>query len=477
MFARRSESATRGGGATPERPDLVLVMTDQQRFDQVGYASSGHFETPAIDALAARGVVFETAYSAATTCVPARVALLTGLHPHRAPAQENGVALREGFWTVAHELRSAGYETALFGKMHFAPVHAAHGFETMRLCEHLAWQGLGPESRARGDVMDDYHEWLLGTGLDDWRLTDNGPMPQAYPASAHSTEWIEREASAFLERRDRGRPLFLVVSFPHPHAPYDPPEPYRSMYDPADSVLPTETYAVNEGLPLAFQLATSRSRTREEAADPRRVRRFLASVRGLVRQVDDAVGRLVAHIDLDRTVLFFTSDHGDYSGHRGLMRKNPWITFDDLARVALFATGAGVAAGGRIPAPVQSCDFALTCLDYAGVAPPPVTWSTRSLRPMLERGAATDDAGERSVLCGTAHVGWPMIRKGRHKYIEHAEHPQAVLFDLEADPCERVNRVDDPAARDTVEELAATLHAVRNEPVLDLPAPAPDASP
>ena len=126
----------------PERPDLVLLMTDQQRHDQVGFESDGHFETPNIDRLARDGVVFERAYSASTTCVPSRVALLTGLQAHRVPTQINQYALREGFWTVARALQDAGYETALIGKMHFAPVHAQHGFETMRLCEHLLGQGL-----------------------------------------------------------------------------------------------------------------------------------------------------------------------------------------------------------------------------------------------------------------------------------------------------------------------------------------------
>jgi choline-sulfatase len=140
--------------------------------------------------LAASGVVFEQAYSAATVCVPARSALLTGLAPHRLPTQENGLALREGFWTVAHALRAAGYETALFGKMHFAPVHARHGFETMRLCEHLQVQGLGPLSRERGDEHDDYHDWLRTQGLPDWRLDGGGPMPASYPPEAHPTAWI-----------------------------------------------------------------------------------------------------------------------------------------------------------------------------------------------------------------------------------------------------------------------------------------------
>jgi arylsulfatase A-like enzyme len=448
--------------------DLVLVMTDQQRFDQVGYASGGHFETPTLDALAARGVIFDAAYSASTVCVPARVALLTGLQPHRVPTQENGITLREGFWTVAHALRRAGYETALIGKMHFSPVHARHGFETMRLCEHISRQALGPLSKERGDEVDDYHDWLLGNGLDDWRLAGNTPMPATYPPEAHPTAWIEQEVASFLATRDRTRPLFLVVSFPHPHAPYDPPEPYASMYDPADSVLPPTGYEVNEQLPLVFQLALAGSSTRPEAQDPLRVRSFLATVRGLVKQIDDVLARLVTQLDLETTVVFFTSDHGDYSGHRGLMRKNPWLPFDDLARVPFFVTGAGIAGGRRIPQLVQSCDLALTCLDYAGVAAPDgVEFETRSLRPILDGNPGADDL-ERAVISGTS-ILWPMVRRGRFKCMQHADQGQPVLFDLEADPIESVNLADDPAFRDVRDELGERLRSTMSQSILDVP--------
>jgi arylsulfatase len=455
------------------RPDLLLIMTDQQRFDQVGYASGGHFETPALDALAAQGVIFDTAYSASTVCVPARVALLTGIQPHRLPTQENGRALREGFWTVAHELRHAGYETALIGKMHFAPVHARHGFETMRLCEHLTDQALGPLSRARGDEVDDYHTLLLAHDLPDTRVGDTGPAKRfRYPAEAHPTAWVEREVLSFLATRDPSRPLFLVISFPHPHAPYDPPEPYASMYDPADSVLPPASAGANAALPMVFQLAIARSRTRAEAADAKGVRAFLAVVRGLVRQIDDAVARLLPQFPLERTIVFFTSDHGDYAGHRGLMRKNPWIPFDDLARVPFFVAGGGVAGGRRVPELVQSCDVASTCLDFAGIAAPAgVEFDSRSLRPILDGNPRRDDL-DRAVFSATT-MGWPMVRRGRFKYFEHGVRKQErVLFDLATDPLERVSLADEPAYREVGVELAELVRTTLSQPVLDLPAPA-----
>ncbi len=453
------------------QPDLVLIMTDQQRRDQVGYASGGHFETPNLDDLAGRGVIFETAYSASTVCVPSRVALLTGLQPHRLPTQENRFALREGFWTLAHELRHAGYQTALFGKMHFAPVHAQHGFDTMRLCEHLRSQGLGPLSRASGDVVDDYHDWLVDQGLPDRRTesASTSAGSAALPAEAHPTAWIEREVSEFLATRDHSRPLFLVISFPHPHAPYDPPEPYASMYDPADSILPTTGYEANEQLPFLLQLVTADSKTRLKASDERRVRSFLAAVRGLIRQIDDAIGRLLAMLDPESALIFFTSDHGDFSGHRGLMRKNPWVPFDDLARVPFIVAGLGIAGGRRVRQLVQSCDLALTCLDYAGISPPDgVDFDTRSLRPVLDGGAGSADL-DRAVYTGTT-LGWPMIRVAGFKYMEHDEGKARVLFDLDADPLETVNLGRNPDFESIRLDLAEQLRAVRAQTMLDIPA-------
>lgn len=454
------------------RPDIVLFLTDQQRFDQVGYANR-HFNTPNLDRIARGGVIFENAYSASTVCVPARVALMTGIEPHRVPHQENDWALREGFWTVAHELRNAGYETALIGKAHFAPIHAQHGFETLRLCEHLHSQGLGPLSHERDDSLDDYHHWLLANGHPDWRLDDmarhvqrarregtgvrNEVRIEAFPLGpdVHPTGWVERETSAFLERRDRSRPLFLVVSFPHPHAPYNPPEPYASMFDPIDSELPTDGYHVNERLPLAHQLAFMSAPTREAAADEQFLRRLLATVRGLVAHIDDAIGRLVARLDMSSTLVAFTSDHGDYAGHRGILGKTPWLAFEDLVRVPLFYAGCGVPSGRAVSGLVQNYDFALTALGYAGIEPGGLDFDSRSLRPVLTGQEDAADA-DRAVFCciGTP---WATIRRGQYKYCPHIDEDAAVLFDLEHDPAESVNLAGDPRYADVRRGLSRVL--------------------
>ncbi|HKA84196.1 MAG TPA: sulfatase-like hydrolase/transferase, partial [Acidimicrobiales bacterium] len=433
-----------------------------------GHSSGGYFDTPNLDRLARNGVIFENAYSASTVCVLSRVALMTGIEPHRVPTQENPWALREGFWTVAHELRRAGYQTALIGKAHFTPVHAQHGFETLRLCEHLTAQGLGPLSRARGDELDDYHHWLHACGHADWRFgnPEDRLRLHTFPhgPEVHPTGFVEREAAAFLNDRDPGRPMFLVVSFPHPHAPYNPPEPYASMFDPADARVPGDGFEVNAGLPMVCQLALKRARTRDDAANERHVRRFLASVRGLIKHIDDAIGRLIEQLDMTSTLVAFTSDHGDYAGHRGLLRKTPWMPFDDLTRVPLLYAGHGVAGGRAVTDLVQSYDFALTALDYAGLVPGVEDVDGRSLRPLLAGRPEADDL-DRSVYSAIG-VGWPMIRRGNHKYFVHAQHRTPVLFDLDDDPGERVNRAGDPGYAAVERDLSDRLAQREAKPPL-----------
>jgi arylsulfatase len=475
-----------------DRPDFVLIMTDQQRFDQVGYQSNGFYETPNIDRFAQRGVVFENAYSGSTTCAPARMSLLTGLQNHRVPTQINRFALREGFWTIARALRHVGYETALIGKMHFAPVHAQHGFDTMRLCEHLRPRDLRLDPEGRPREVDDYHEWLLANGLTDWRASappdshgrgsrdPNGEKrwrptsatPFPYDAAVHPTGWIEGEALSFLERRDRSRPLLLVISFPHPHAPYNAPEPYASMFDPTEVRLPADGFEVNDCLSMPFLVAMATNRGRfglirlEGNEDGARV--AMTQVRALVKQIDDAIGRIIERIDLTRTVVFFTSDHGDFAGHRGLLGKVPWMPFDDLARVPLVAVGRGVAGGRRAPELVQNCDFPLTTLDYAGVEVPSALFDTRSVRPLLEGRRRPEDQ-DRAVMCATT-MGWPMIRRGRFKYIRPLVARPGVLFDLERDPGETVDLLEDPSCESVATELSSRLDQELARGVPSLPA-------
>lgn len=445
-----------------KKPNLLLIMTDQQRADLAGFGDPKCADTPRLDALARRGVVFENAYSASTTCVPARSALLTGLFDQRLPKGPDGRAMKDGYWNVAHALSAVGYETALIGKMHFSPIEARHGFHVRRSCEHLTVQA----GYAPGDT-DDYRAWIRAQGLADVRFQPRTTNRFPYDATLHPTSWVTREAIEFLERRDGSRPYFAIVSYPGPHSPHDPPEPYASRYDPAAEAIPADGIDVNRALPPyfveAFTGGDGEFFTPQRVAQmaPIEVRSEIAAIRALVRQIDDAIGELVQHVSLEDTVVFFTSDHGDFGGHRGVLGKVPWIPFDDLAKVPLMAFGAGVEGGRRVVEPVQSCDVPLTFLELAGTAPPLPYFDGSSLAPVL-RGEAADPA--RAVFSAFS-MGWPMVRRGPLKYIWHGSGDRA-LFDLDADPGETRNITDENLA--VANELAIVLKLQMDRPMFDL---------
>ena len=454
----------------PKRPNFLLVMTDQQRADSVGYAQEmggavRRSDTPHLDGLAHRGLIFDNAYSASTVCVPARSALLTGIFPERLPQVGDGLALKEGFWTIAHAMARAGWETALFGKMHFSPIHARHGFQVVRSCEHLE-----PSAGYRPEDEDDYQRWLKAQGFADFRESGADDLP--HDEELHPARWITDRAIDFLEERESSQPFFAIVSYTGPHAPHDPPKRYREMYPWEEEAIPADGFEVNRDLPEVFQHALSPPA--EETLyptryvsdlSPERVKRTLALIRAMIRQIDDQVVRLISHVSLDDTVVFFTSDHADYGGHRGLMGKLPWIPFDDLSKVPFFSFGAGVEGGRRVASPVQSCDFAATCLELAGLeAPAPL--DTKSLAPVLRGGPERPD---RPVFCAHS-VGWPMIRRGQLKMLGHWTGVKMTgveaVYDLESDPGEKQNLA--PANPALVETLRDALYRPFQLPKMDL---------
>lgn len=467
-------------------------MTDQQRHDQVGFASDGFFETPALDALARRGVVFRNAYSAGATCVPARIGLMTGIQPRRLPRQSGTIALQEGVWTIAHALRASGYDTALIGKMHFTPMHASHGFDVMRTSEHL---NANPHAlRPDGSPdLDDYHSWLVGLGLARWqepfevgappvvepvRPPGTGRSPFPYRLEHHATTWIENEVCSYLEQRRGDRPLFLVVSFPHPHPPLNPLGRYASQYDEAEIELPPDGFEVNEGLPEAFGSALRagtgrfggwRVHDHGEAA----LRSRVTKGRALVRHIDDAIGRLLDRFPMDRTVVAFTSDHGDYAGHRGLAGKVPWIPFDDLVRVPLVLAGAGIASGREVTSLVQSSDLPVTFCDMAAVElPAPIEeFDSRPLTPFTGAEPGVDDPDRPALFLYNS--GWPGARLRSLKLICHRPSGSRVLFDLDADPHESVNLTEDSGYRSELAELEELVETSLRRPPPLLPTFAP----
>ena len=189
------------------------------------------------------------------------------------------------------------------------------------------------------------------------------------------------------------------------------------------------------------------------------LRQILATVRGLVKHIDDAIGRIVARLDLSSTLVAFTSDHGDYAGHRGMLGKTPWLPFEDLVRVPLFYAGHGVAGWPGRARPRAELRLRPHGARLRG---------RRSRRARLRQPqpATVPRPAERSRRISSRAVfsctgtPWPMVRQGKYKYCPHTDEQAAMLFDLEEDPTESVNLAADAryaeVRRDLSERLART---------------------
>jgi choline-sulfatase len=429
------------------RPNLLLIMADQLA---AGWLPSyGHpvVQSPAISALARDGVVFENAYCASPLCAPSRAAMLTGRLPSRIGVYDNGAELPAAIPTVAHHLRAHGYATCLAGKMHFVGPDQLHGFEE-RLTPDIYPAGFEwtPDwSAPPGQQLAWYHN--MDSVLDPGR--SEASLQQDYDDEVAFTS----VRKLFDLARGRSQePFFLVVSFTHPHDPWELRGRYWERYD-ADAIDRPAVPApdLEQADPHSRRL---RKMIGIDAAAPTeaQIRNARHAYYAAISYVDERIGELLSALAraglADRTIVALTSDHGEMLGERGLWYKMSF--FEPSARVPLI-----VAAPSRLPArnvaePVSLLDLAPTLLGLAGHPDADdlaAGMDGSSLAPLLE-GGARDGA---DVACEYLAEGVTspavMIRRGAQKFIHCADDPDQ-LFDLAEDPRELVNLADRPGSAD-----------------------------
>lgn len=452
------------GCRADRRPNLLLILTDDQAFDAIGYASGSSVITPNLDRLASQGAIFDAGYCNAMPCTPSRGCLMSGLHWHRwAPLEKTAAYnLEPGEWTWARALRRAGYATALVGKMHFRPMRADHGFQWAEYCEHqfsrVVASGASP--------MDDYEQWMAARGLQDphatMRLWPHDP-------ETHPVSWVRDRAIHYLREVSR-EPFSLTVSFRHPHPPFDPVPSFARLYDPRSIEIPTDHWLDMKNHPSRLEVFDGEGFYPRESKARWFLKRRFAYYFALVTQVDQAVGEIVKHVDLAKTLVIFTSDHGVYLGRRGRIGKHPLIPFDAVARIPLFACGHGVPAGARIANPVGLIDLAPTFLRAAGIGVP----GDLDGEPLQRYFADPSYGGERALFSWGIN-GFNMVRRGSYKYFR--SHPnghggpatEEMLFDLARDPGELDNRASDGSLEPTRKQLARAIDAVESRPPATLP--------
>lgn len=446
------------------RPNILLITTDQQRYDAMGLNGNPVLRTPNLDALAASGTNFSRCYVTCPVCIPARRTLISGLHP-----DTHGMrGYRDGWeFEPAHSLpgclRETGYQTQLVGKLHLHPQRKRFGYDHMVLSDSANHRPTSPYQS-----QNDYTTWLRQRGHDHHSnahgINGNGRVARPWTLSEelHHTSWVAEMAARFFEGwRDPSMPWFLHVSFVAPHPPLIPPQAYWDRYARRNDLRP----AIGQWAP---QGAARRGKPADAAAgpfDPDDIREAIAGYYGLINHIDDRIAYLIdryfeyanprAH---EPTWIIFSSDHGEMLGDHHLFRKA--LPYESSAHVPFFITGRNVTAPrGTCDALCGWEDIMPTILDLAG-APIPDGLDGRSLLPAMRR----ETAGVRDAIDGMCegHAHTRFIVCGAWKYIWFVKTGEEQLFNLETDPQELQDLSGDAAALAPMRHRMADI-AARNQ--------------
>ncbi len=514
MTRPEDAAAPQPAGRTRPLRGIVMIVCDQLHAGHLGFAGNPDVHTPNIDRLAGAARIFDRAHVANPTCMPNRSTIATGRWPSAHGTRTNGLTLDWRANTFMSELRRNGWRTAAVGKLHLQSM--GWPWEPYEVADIEATDALQFDPQARDARVDpglpdgwDRHEelspWLHGehpvwdTGPDDYYGFEHvdivighadGPgghyrtwvaehgldldatagrhhasrrfdewdeiWQTAVPAELHPTAYVRDRTINHLRAGATGdRPFLVFTSFPDPHHPFSPPEPYYARHDPDAVAIPATFDAAHTGLPAHLrQMLDERGQPRVFSAcwapNERQLRATLAAQYGSIEFIDDAVGAIVAELDrlglADEVAVVFTTDHGDMMGEHGLLLKHA-VHYPALTRVPLFVHAPGVAAGvdHRL---ASSADIAPTVLDLARVG---------HFRGIQGRSLlCADTPPRRAVVVEEEHLfgiaGLPapitirtLITDDGRLTVYHGQ-GTGELYDHAADPDELHNCFGDPAA-------------------------------
>ncbi|GIW80527.1 MAG: hypothetical protein KatS3mg105_2334 [Gemmatales bacterium] len=411
--------------ALTSQPNIIFIITDQQRYDTINALGFPYMDTPNLDRLVREGITFSNCFVTAASCAPARASLFTGYYPHT-----TGILKNADSWTRSwiERLRAAGYRCVNVGKMHSYPYHTPLGFDERYVVENkdryleeryyfdewdkgLRARGLVKQQRELYRQWPDYRERL---GAFEWKL----------PEDAHPDVFVGQMACWWIETYPVTRPLFLQIGFPGPHPPYDPVPRYAEPYLKKELPLLEVTEDELAGQPPPFlQMRLHNHEVDHDSVvhllHPTKEQRhrqrayYLANV----TMIDEQVGRILQALEkrgyLEDAVVVFTSDHGDCLGDHGHSQK--WTMYDAVTRVPLvvwspkrFPPAAdgrwAVPANGYRPRTVAAGRCRGACRDRSPIAAASVDeWS-------VERASAR--------LCRTR----PRRHLSRHRLHDHGPH-------------------------------------------------------
>ncbi len=430
-------------------PNILLILVDSARADAYRL-NGGRAEAPALERLAAEGVNCPRAWATTPICHPSRASIITGLYPYAHGMLTNGpfaggwpFSVRHGVSALPELLRAGGYRTGYAGQM------------------HIVVDGWDDD---RHEMTADYHRWLRAQGFDESPLPDDrrwhcGRVGYGIDQTREG-RFGARGVALLDDLCDRGGPWFVQLDFDGPHPPCWLPDAFYARYDPATLPLPPTLRDDLAGRPEWVRRARYRQvgNGREEAD----WRLLNACYHGHITMIDELVGRVLDRLDelgvADDTLVVFTSDHATPIGYHGIPMHGGPCLYEDVLRIPLVVRWpAGLPAGRPCRSAVRHVDLVPTLLAAAGLAP--ARTHGRDALPAW-RGEQEPEDCSYHVYDGTGQSFFSVRawRQGRWKLV-YTPYGEGELYDLESDPYETRNLMDDPSAAETLAALRSSLTA------------------
>ncbi|NQV98510.1 MAG: sulfatase-like hydrolase/transferase [Rhodospirillales bacterium] len=442
-----------------DRPNILFIMSDQHAPRVTGCYGDKIVRTPNLDGLAARGVIFENAYTPSPLCVPARMSLLSGRYPSSQHCWTNSDPLDSDIPTTAHALGAGGYRPNLIGRLHSIGPDQMHGYAERQVGDHSTnWVGgiahsLGVLAKTEGPFRVSLER--SGAGQSAYEVHDRDVTADALKA-------LEQLAEA--RKGGDSEPFSLNIGYMLPHQPYVANKELVAYY--LDKIAEPTYDKPAPGTDHPYMKWWREMTGIDTDINPLEVRRARAAYYALTETFDTMVGQVLAKLQelglAENTLIVYTSDHGDQIGERGLWWKQTF--YDDSCKVPMILSWPGVfPEGQRRKQIVNLIDLAATVLDAAN-APALPNIDGRSFLPVIHNASAPWLDETYSEYCTDGMAAWAqgiptqqrMIRAGKWKLNYYHGHPPQ-MFDLETDPGEINDLGLDPDKTDIRDHLQAKV--------------------
>lgn len=480
-----------------KRPNLLFIMTDQQRFDALSFAGNKVLQTPNMDRIAREGVYFKNAHTQCAVCTPARASILTGCTVANTKVISNKVAYAEEetgimpMLTYDEILAENGYECEYYGKWH-TPTFRARVYNNPVTVAGKSKSELGPGKKAA--YLSYLNPLFPKRDLNEDELEDTytnrpyspDPLDKRYELRQQGKDYnikvgqsdihgvisipTEYHISAFeagktLEALDnlKDKTFSLTCSFHHPHPPYLAAKKYIKMYPSAQMIPPDN---INDDMANSAYLRT-KQRTSDSYSDPEKIKFFISEYYAMVKEVDDWVGEILNKLDelglSENTFVVFTSDHGEMLGGHGLRGK--FNFYEESSHVPMMIRFPGrIEAGTKVDSPVSNMDLFATILDYLKMTAIPS--DGKSLRNLIENGDDKDAYVVTEWLSDLKSKPSHMVLKDGWKLLlpdPSATNLSKVLYNLYEDPLELNNLLANTADSKKYEGKVAELESCFSE--------------